>query len=213
VNEAERGAIKNGGLAGNAPKKEWETPVSNYFFLNGVPGTVFLAMCIRADGKNHPSTIKHIVMKKLVLFLALYCCAAALSAQRTVYWIGGKPGQATDWNCAANWSTGQVPSTFDEVWIPDVSTNSGFYPVIDEAVEPIRSLNLLSNAYLYVLPEGTLTVYTWDPREGIQLQGNLMLDGNFYIHAEERTVATKADFAYTGRGTVIAMYGSDLASQ
>lgn len=88
-------------------------------------------------------------MKKVLAIFALLCliCGAA-NAQKNATWKGGTPGKPSDWNCATNWKEGRVPNEFSNVVIPDVSTSTWAYPVIENGVVEIFSLQCAPNARL-----------------------------------------------------------------
>lgn len=86
--------------------------------------------------------------------------SAAVSAQKTNVWRGGAPGHETDWSFFKNWSTGKVPSEFDNVIVPDVSASTGDYPVIRTGEVEILGLEIQSGASLTLMPEARLLVET-----------------------------------------------------
>lgn len=94
-------------------------------------------------------------IEKIALFLVLLFAANAANAQIQNVWVGGKPGRPIDWNVAANWSLQQVPNEFHDVVIPNTSTTTFSYPVIDDEVE-IHSLRIESGAKLVILETGKL---------------------------------------------------------
>lgn len=113
------------------------------------------------------------------LTLAIICCIAnTLSAQRIVEWKGGMPGQETNWNCARNWSTGQVPDIFSDVIIPDVSTTTFAAPVIKSGSFEVNSIELLSNAQLTIGVGAELSVTLSDNGfgnpKGLNVKGMLL---------------------------------------
>ena len=86
--------------------------------------------------------------------------ALAASAQKNNVWRGGAPGHETEWAFFKNWSTGKIPSEFDNVIIPDVSASTGDYPVIRTGEVEILGLEIQSGATLTLLPEARLLVET-----------------------------------------------------
>jgi hypothetical protein len=92
------------------------------------------------------------------IFLALFSLLAitSLKAQSNNTWKGGYPGHETDWSFSKNWSKGHVPSEFDAVVIPDVSTSSSDYPVIRSGGFEVASLYVQSGATLTMLPGASL---------------------------------------------------------
>ncbi|MBL7781392.1 MAG: hypothetical protein JNM22_09265 [Saprospiraceae bacterium] len=93
-----------------------------------------------------------------ICFFMLF--SAAVSAQKTNVWRGGAPGHETDWSFFKNWSTGKVPSEFDNVIVPDVSASTGDYPVIRTGEVEILGLEIQSGASLTLMPEARLLVET-----------------------------------------------------
>lgn len=88
-------------------------------------------------------------MKKVFAIFALLCLiCVTVNAQKTATWKGGTPGKPTDWSCPTNWKEGRVPNEFSNVVIPDVSTSTWAYPVIEEGVVEIFSLQCAPNARL-----------------------------------------------------------------
>ncbi|MFN4081754.1 MAG: hypothetical protein ACK4NS_12710 [Saprospiraceae bacterium] len=96
-----------------------------------------------------------LIMRKLTLIAALICCAAGAMAQYTATWKGGKPGQATEWNIAANWKEGRVPDEFTQVIIP---ASAAHFPVISRSAADIDALMIESGAQLTILASGSLTI-------------------------------------------------------
>jgi len=80
------------------------------------------------------------------LLLLLFCIC--LHAQTV--WKGGTPGFEHDWNQARNWNTDQVPGQFDEVVIPSLETRGHCYPVIENYIQEIATLFILSSANLTI---------------------------------------------------------------
>ncbi len=84
----------------------------------------------------------------VALLIVLFGFQTSLSAQKTATWKGGTPGRSTDWNCPTNWKEGRVPDEFSAVIIPDVSTSTFSYPMIQEGTVEIFSLECATNAKL-----------------------------------------------------------------
>ena len=78
------------------------------------------------------------------------------SAQTTNVWRGGAPGHETDWSYYKNWSKGRVPSVFDNVIIPNISSSTGEYPVISKGEVEVWSLEIQPEASLTLMPEARL---------------------------------------------------------
>lgn len=74
-------------------------------------------------------------------------------------WIGGTPGAEQEWNNPKNWSENHVPDWSDDiVIIQDVSSQSGFFPIIKKSVHPIGHLRLEGGARLVIEKNGKLEV-------------------------------------------------------
>lgn len=82
----------------------------------------------------------------------------SLSAQKTATWKGGQAGKATDWNCAANWKEGRVPDEFSNVVVPDVSTSTFSFPIIEKGEVEVWSLQCLPGAHLTVSNKARLII-------------------------------------------------------
>ena len=116
----------------------------------------------------------------IVLIVLLIQTFNAVNAQN--FWKGGTPGQETEWNVAKNWSENRVPDWTQDVIIPDVSTSSGYFPIIEDEVEPIAHLEIQSNAILTIHPEGKLMVDGISTfNTGITLIGEIDVDGDLEI--------------------------------
>ena len=87
-------------------------------------------------------------------------CFGYLSAmgQVTTIWMGGYPGQETAWHCPQNWNTHHLPDAFNNVFIPNVSSKSDFYPVINNDAGSINGLTIESGAQLSISKSGSLVV-------------------------------------------------------
>ncbi|MCW5922427.1 MAG: hypothetical protein KIS77_08790 [Saprospiraceae bacterium] len=93
----------------------------------------------------------------ITVAFALIFSIQGTQAQIKNVWVGGKPGRPIDWNVAANWSLQRVPNEFHDVVIPNTSTTTASYPVIDEEVK-IHTLRVESGAKLFILPTGKLNL-------------------------------------------------------
>jgi hypothetical protein len=83
----------------------------------------------------------------------------SMCAQKSATWKGGTPGRGTDWTCAGNWKEGRVPNEFSDVLIPDMSSTTGFLPVIRTEVTSVNSLTILSGGHLRIEMAGRLEVF------------------------------------------------------
>ena len=88
-------------------------------------------------------------MKNSIAIIALFSLfSLSAQAQTTATWKGGTPGRSTDWNCPTNWKEGRVPNEFSKVIIPDVSTSTFSYPLIQKGTVEVYSLECASTAKL-----------------------------------------------------------------
>ncbi|MFN0174840.1 MAG: hypothetical protein ACKVU0_09360 [Saprospiraceae bacterium] len=100
-------------------------------------------------------------MKKTLAIIALLSLLSLnAQSQKTATWKGGTPGKSTDWNCPGNWKEGRVPNEFSHVVIPDVSSSTFSYPVIDSEIEiwsieyaPTTRVKVLDKAHLYAIQQ------------------------------------------------------------
>lgn len=120
---------------------------------------------------------------KTTYFIFLLCSLFfSVDASSQNYWKGGTPGKETDWNTAENWSQNRIPDWTQNVIITDVSSVSGYFPIINSVLEPIPYLEIHSNASLTILPNGKVTVdgnTTFN--YGIYLLGTLISQGDLVI--------------------------------
>lgn len=133
-------------------------------------------------------------MKQSFLLLATVLLSSLLAAQKMNTWKGGMPGQENNWHCAKNWSNGHVPTVFECVVIPDVSTGSGHYPVISSEAGEIYALRILSGANLLIRPKGRLSLS--DPSElpdALLNLGELNGKGVLYFRYNNSPAANMAD--------------------
>ena len=80
-------------------------------------------------------------MKKVwIILTVLSPFSVDLYGQKAAVWSGGTPGRPCDWYCPSNWRENRVPNEFSYVFIPDVSTKTFSYPVIDKGVIEIAGL-------------------------------------------------------------------------
>lgn len=82
-----------------------------------------------------------------------------LFAQQTVTWLGGAPGNETNWNVSKNWSTNSVPDENSYVVIQYLNSGHGAQPVITGEAHA---------ASIQIIDRGALT---------IEASGTLVLDG------------------------------------
>ncbi len=123
-------------------------------------------------------------MKKLVLPMGIVLISLLFvsTSHAQNYWRGGTPGKETDWNTAKNWSQNRVPDWSQDVIIPDVSTQSGYYPMIDKVVDMIPHLEIHSNATLTIQTHGKIVIDGQTTfNSGIFLSGELIAKGDLLI--------------------------------
>jgi hypothetical protein len=123
-------------------------------------------------------------MKNLLIFSTLYIATFFFTSQSLAqnYWIGGTLGYETNWNTAKNWSQNHVPDNSENVIIPDVSAQSGFFPVISQVIEPIPHIEIQNHAVLTILPWGRLVIDGKSKfKSGIFLNGDLVAMGKLDI--------------------------------
>ncbi len=117
-----------------------------------------------------------IALSKSTLVFLLLGCTYCLSAQNV--WKGGTIGKPDQWNVASNWSKNRVPDWSETVVIPDVRSQSGYFPIIDQAVPVIAHLEIQANANLLIASKGVLQVDGLSTANcGILLQGTLLVEG------------------------------------
>lgn len=94
----------------------------------------------------------------LALTTFILCLATNITKAQNS-WIGGTPGAETEWSTPKNWSENRVPDWRDEsVIISDVSTQSGFFPIISKEVAEIPHLRLEGNSTLTISKNGILII-------------------------------------------------------
>ena len=103
--------------------------------------------------------MKNVLLSIATAFALLFGLATTLSAQNTVVWKGGTPGQENNWNCPKNWSKYKVPDEFSDVVIPDVSSTTHATPVIKSGTFEVNSIQIQSNAQLTIESGARLVVY------------------------------------------------------
>ena len=121
-------------------------------------------------------------MVTLNLFIAFCFFGTLMSAQRNVTWIGGTPGQESDWFCNKNWSNAHVPDEFSNVYIINVSSSTFHYPVIKSKEATALSISIVSEGKLTIEKSGTLSVI-----EAIIVQNNksIINRGKLIVESQE----------------------------
>lgn len=119
-------------------------------------------------------------MKNLFIIIIAYTAFNLSSeAQISVYWIGGKAGRPTDWNCAANWSNNKVPNEFTDVFIMYKESNKDCFPEIIKGNFKIHSLSFETGTHLKIHKEVILTILK-ELNQKIDLQ-KMNLEGNLVL--------------------------------
>lgn len=117
----------------------------------------------------------------LVFTFCFFILGLTASAQNI--WKGGTPGAETDWNTPRNWSLNRVPDWSDDVvLIPNVASQSGYFPVVESHVPDISHLNIEGGASVTITTTGSLTIdgeTTFN--YGIQNTGHLHNSGHLAI--------------------------------
>ena len=110
-------------------------------------------------------------MKKLTFLFTLSFLTSFCFAQ--TIWTGG----TGDWNVAANWSTGAVPTFAD-----DVEINSGDVKIPSGYTAEAKSLIIGPSGSLLVAQNGTLNISGTEDLNGIKNLGSLTLRGTIDIN-------------------------------
>ncbi len=123
---------------------------------------------------------------KTLVSIAICFGFLTINAQIPTTWLGGHPGQETAWHCPKNWNTQHTPDAFNNVFIPDVSTQSGYFPVIESDAGTVNSLTLESGAQLTITQSGSLVL---EMATCSHINGTLLNHGNFKTqpHSQEPT--------------------------
>lgn len=119
-------------------------------------------------------------------------------------WKGGFPGDETNWDNPRNWSENQIPDWADlEVLIPNVESNSGYFPTIKNEVPEINYLNIQSGAQIIIQSTGVLTIngeMTYN--HGIQNIGELHNHGKLIVKETALTPFTHPEKNIHNNGMV-----------
>ena len=141
------GIISSIGSAISGPTNTSYAKFSGSFIPAGT-GSYYVSIHVIADGNPY------------------YICFDDLSVQETPpTWDGSS---STDWNTAANWSTGSVPTSTKDVIIANVAND----PVISNITAEVNDLTIESGATLLIEDNGNLTV-----------AGNLVNSGTFTVQS------------------------------
>lgn len=109
-------------------------------------------------------------MKTLTLLIATILSTTAFSQTET-QWIGGTPGQETEWHQAKNWSTNEVPDEETHVVIDYLNSGHNSQPTISENAVA-ASIELRSQGKLTIANNAELVIDGLDTyTEGISLYG------------------------------------------
>ncbi len=119
-------------------------------------------------------------MKTLIIAL-LTLTSTIITAQSTVTWVGGTPGNETSWDEPKNWSNQLVPNKYSNVYIPAVSTSTFSNPAITNGIIELNSLQIESTAKLTIDKMAKLIVR--GNADGI-FAGNVNIKGSFIVWDE-----------------------------
>ncbi len=108
-----------------------------------------------------------------------------VNGSETIRWIGDfswEGSVSSDWNTAGNWSGGNLPSSTDDVTIPDVTQiNPAFvFPNLSSGTISVASLVLEANALLTVDSGAILEV----GNDGIEVDGTLTISGTLRVSGD-----------------------------
>ena len=95
-------------------------------------------------------------MKTLIVALFMLS-STILSAQETIRWEGGTPGNETNWNEARNWSGHQIPDEISLVVIKKQNSGHNAQPVITNDVV-VAEIEIHSGAVLTISNNATLII-------------------------------------------------------
>ncbi len=120
-------------------------------------------------------------MKTLIIIIAIFAFNFA-SAQQTITWKGGTPGNETAWDEPRNWDSNRVPDQNDFVIINFVDNGHYSNPIIDSEVQ-VAWVQIYTGADLTIAETGKLIVdgaHTYS--EGISFYGgNLTAEGQVVL--------------------------------
>lgn len=103
-------------------------------------------------------------MKKIVLLILMAVTLAGYSQKATNYWDGSYNYY---WHNANNWSLGHIPTSTEDVIIPNGMTR---YPSVDSSDETINSLTIHSAAYVKI------GAYELNVNTDIEVYGEIDMD-------------------------------------
>ena len=95
-------------------------------------------------------------MKTLIIVLLTLTSSLAF-AQNTATWIGGTPGNETNWNEPRNWSNYQMPDEDTHIIIKPLNTGHFAQPVISQPSE-VASIVLYAGASLTIKHQGEVRI-------------------------------------------------------
>ncbi|MDF1865624.1 MAG: hypothetical protein P1U70_12370 [Saprospiraceae bacterium] len=122
-------------------------------------------------------------MKTLIIAILTFSTSFII-AQNTVTWIGGTPGNETNWEVAKNWSNNQVPNENSVVVIKYLNSGHNAQPIVENFVE-VASIEVQANAQLTIEANAELIVdgsFTYS--EGISLYGGEVINkGTVHLYS------------------------------
>ena len=137
------------------------------------------------------SNVVHITA---IAFTASLSCTYSLSVATSAFstyltWLGGHSGSETNWGTASNWSSSSLPTSSDDVIIP----NSAYQPAIATTTNAnCRNLVISSGATLTLnMSTGTFNIY-----------GNVEVDGTLTDNAKVLTNLYGSSKTISGDGSM-----------
>lgn len=157
--------------SGSSPAYQWQASLSNT-----EAGFSNIAGATNATYPASPLVTTYYRVKiKIGNCTSLTPVSLVTSSTCNKIWVGGASGGITNWNVAANWSPSGVPSSFDDVTIPNVTNK----PVIASSKDA-KSITINANSSLTLAANSTLNSY-----------GNIVNNGTF-------TAASTATVVFKG---------------
>ena len=135
-----------------------------------------------------------------------------LTAQETAFWIGGTPGQETNWHVARNWSNNQIPDEFTNVIIERANSGHSSQPVISASAEAL-SIKLY-NSTLTVTTKGLVLINgSFSFSDGIDMiNGTIDNNGTIELKDIAGEGINQLNMVRPGNGRLI-VNGMDIQAQ
>ena len=94
---------------------------------------------------------------RILLTVCLAIVSHAIFAQQTITWLGGAPGNETNWHVSKNWSPNRVPDEDSYVVIQYLHSGHNAQPVISGEARA-ASIQIVDRAYLTIEKGGELVL-------------------------------------------------------